>query len=666
MSADDFGFSEGFLQGKNGAGDILQRRTFVNPDSAEIDDDIDFDIDLEEDEDDNPEARMLRETQGYLQESIMNAYGVLTQEGVQDAKALCTLQELAQNIEAGRIVRDKAFRQVGLSQLVDFMMRTSCNSECALPLIQIINDLTDENPELQNMLGLSEGIAPIALFIQSSSSDVLMQVAVFYSQLYTTTPALFFTCGGCSNLVRLLARACDVFAASPKQSSELPCAVLREILLTLEGDRGRSFFNVARSYLRNELFKTLGKAAYTFKDNATNAVEEPAAALVWKVALMMASTDAVVKSAMCSSDFIRCMIDSARNGSWDVRVSIVKAIKEVSCEQKNIESLTREGTIDFLVEQLRATDTEDVVATTASSSSSSSPSSPTKQGAASSSTSAIAAAASSSSSTAEMMKLGLGKKDGTLNAGGSGAGGSSGPKIPDARDAQRKNMKHHLLIALSNIVKLNHKRQSKLLKLGIVPILCRYHKDLSFLNDVVIPLLCDLFKAARKYDAFEESKAYVTFFELLNNNPIYASRAIECLALWIKNSYKTMKPRISKNVPIIAKAFTEAVVEWPAFLQPLTAIAEQSQTISTKFWKSDTLMLSILARIKRATPEQIRHIVAFLETVYKYASKDSGKEDLAVKYKVVDVLNEARELNKDKVLVDTQLKKLIGTFESSL
>lgn len=662
MSADDFGFSEGFLQGKNGAGDILQRRTFVNPDSTEIDDDIDFDIDLEEDEDDNPEARMLRETQGYLQESIMNAYGVLTQEGVQDAKALCTLQELAQNIEAGRVVRDKAFRQVGLSQLVDFMMRTNCNSECALPLIQIINDLTDGNPEFQNMLGLSEGIAPIALFIQSSSSDVLMQVAVFYSQLYTTTPALFFTCGGCSNLVRLLARACDVFAASPKQSSELPCAVLREILLTLEGDRGRSFFNVARSYLRNELFKTLGKAAYTFKDNATSAVEEPAAALVWKVALMMASTDAVVKSAMCSSEFIRCMIDSARNGSWDVRVSIVKAIKEVSCEQKNIESLTKEGTIDFLVEQLRATDTEDTQTTAASQSQpSSGPSSPTKQPGAAGTTTAAAAAAASSASLGDAMKLGMARREGAPGNMGPGA-----PKMPDARDAQRKNMKHHLLIALSNIAKLNHKRQSKLLKLGIVPILCRYHKDLSFLNDVVIPLLCDLFKAARKYDAFEESKAYVTFFELLNNNPIYASRAIECLALWIKNSYKMMKPRISKNVPIIAKAFTEAVVEWPAFLQPLTAIAEQSQTISTKFWKSDTLMLSILARIKRATPEQIRHIVAFLETVYKYASKDSGKEELAVKYKVVDVLNEARELNKDKVLVDTQLKKLIGTFESSL
>lgn len=643
MSADDFGATEGFIQGKNGAGDLLQFRSFVCPGSAEVDDDVDFDIDLEEEEEeDNIEARMLRETQGYLQESIMNAYGVLTQEGIQDSKALLTLQELAQNVEAGRLVRDKVFRQVGLSQLVDFMMRTSCNSVCALPLLQIVNDLTSENPEFQNMLGLSEGIAPIALFIQSSSSDVLMQVAVFYRQLYATTPALFFTCGGCGNLVKLLGRACEVYAASSSSSSssELPCAVLGEILHTLEGDRGRSFFNVARSYLRNELFKTLCKTAYAFKDSATEAAAAAAANLVWKVAVMMASTDAVVKSAMCSSDFIRCMIDNARTGSWDVRVSIAKAFKEVSCDQKNIESLTREGTIDFLVEQLQATDVD-----------------------------AVAAAAGSSSSTGDAVAMLAGAAAGGSKTGtGKKAAASAKAStvlhaLPPAGEAQRKNMKHHLLIALSNIVKLNHKRQSKLLKLGIVPILCNYHDKLPFLNDVVVPLLCDLFKAAKKYDDFEKSKAYNTFLGILKN-PIYSSRAIECLAIWVKNSYKAMKRRIRRNIPLIEEGFVNAAIEWPAFIQPLTTIAALSHDISSDFWKSEKLSLSILSRIKKATPEQLRCIVGLLETIYKNVNE--GREEFAIKYKVLDVLREAKELNKDKVLVIAQIDKLIKTFESSL
>ena len=670
MDMDDFDATEGFIQGKNGAGDILQMRTFGNAGAAEAVDDVDFDAVLEEEdeEEDNAEARVLRETQGYLQESIMSAYNVLTREGVRDTEALETLETLAKNIDGGMIVRDKAFKQVGLSQLVDFLLRTDSDGICAAPLLRIINGLTCANPELQNMLGLSEGIAPVARFIGSSKQDVLMQVAVFYSQLYATTPALFFTCGGCGNLVKLLYKAYKVFSSAPSSASspssstststttttsssssqlagarsqhhkrtahaqqlrvagqdsegsehtpgELPCVVLRVILKTLEGDRGRSFFNVARSYLRNELLKTLREAAQALQEDAE------ATKLVWRVALMMASTDLVVKRAICEPNFVRCMLESARTGPWDARVSIVKALEEVSCDQQNIERLAKEGAISLLVKQLQATDVSEATA-----------------GSAAGTGAAIA------------MAMGGGSSKATAVAAAAAAAG----------DAQRKNMKHHLLITLSNIVKLNHDRQAKLLKLGIVPILCKYHTEMPFLNDVIVPLLCDLFKAARKYDAFAESEAYKTFFALLAN-PIYSSRAIECLALWAK--VKAIRSKICKRVSIIASAFTAAAIEWPAFLQPLTSIATQSHTFSTKVWESKALPLAILSRLPKASPEQIRLIVDLLGTVYKKAKGD--KEALAAEYKVLDVLKKTRELNKSKVVVESLIDELIKTFESS-
>ena len=269
--------------------------------------------------------------------------GSLGGGGLKDGEYFKLLEGLIDSVNEYAMVKEAAFEQVGMWPLVELLIEAPLKQETLqFYTIKTINKVVEGSGALMKMLGDCGGIVPMAYFISSPSQGVIDEVITFYEQMVGKSSELFLACNGVHYILTLLKTVYN----NPMYGPDLTVSVLKIVLDTLNAEKGRPFFDVARTYLREGLLQSLVSIATGFKTNLE------VGNLVGAALLAMARSDEVIKAWMCRREFVRGVWGLLEDGPETFRVSLLKAIELIAYTRENVELLAAEGAVKVLFDQL--------------------------------------------------------------------------------------------------------------------------------------------------------------------------------------------------------------------------------------------------------------------------------------------------------------------------
>ena len=295
---------------------------------------------LEEEDDDDVETRAIRETRGMLQESILKAYRTIDDvKGRKDSEICKALKGLSAAVIEYSVVKEGAFQQVGLGPIVDLLRSTPpTNVTLLLSVFTTVNKIIENSKAMQTLLGFSGGIYLVGSFVNTKSLELLERIIAFYEQLFQDSPILFFTCGGVANLVSLLRGACG----NQLHSS----SVLQLILLSLREEKKTPLCDIAKTYVREDLFTVLCAAAKALKGNPG------VLKILAEIICELATADAPVKRAMSQRGLVNPLLELFSYGNQEITLAAARTVEALTFDEECIDNLIAEGTIKVLMDIL--------------------------------------------------------------------------------------------------------------------------------------------------------------------------------------------------------------------------------------------------------------------------------------------------------------------------
>lgn len=286
---------------------------------------------------------LMRENRVMLQERVTELYRKLRVPGIKDTEYFKLLESLIDSVSEYATVKEDALAQVGLGPLVELLLEAPPKPDTMqFYTLKAVNKVVEGSAALIKMLSDCGGIIPISFFINSQSLDVIDEVITFFEQMSALNLDLFLACNGVHHILTLLRAVYKIadFGAG------FTVSVLKIVLETLEAVNGRPYYDVARSYLREDFLSSLIGIGRGLKGNPE------AGNLVGAALLAMARTDEVVKARICRAEIVTGVWELLNKGTETFRVSLIKTVELIACTRENVEMLAQAGAVKVLFGQL--------------------------------------------------------------------------------------------------------------------------------------------------------------------------------------------------------------------------------------------------------------------------------------------------------------------------
>lgn len=611
----------------------------------------------------------------------------------------------------------------GLIPMLELLDGPTTSSRVHLALLRVLNQLIADDVKFKENFCLMGGLPAVLKFCSRDHlPGVRAEAAILVREMCSTstlTLQMFIACRGLPALSQLLdCRGLFEEFAKLRQLvlAALDCAmqVFHVQGRTPKNDFARVF---VRSGFANHLADALlfivqdlepdqvGAASMAGAGGGGNAGARYRENYIDKCAsivVIFSQGDHVVKTEMSTDRVLRDILTVLDRVHIDVRLKLLKSLKNISMDPNTLDVLQRVGWISKLVQLLSVTSA--VLANAAASSVShtgngSSIASPQllqqqQQSYHVTSVSSSSFGSSGASSPAAgpaprpALAVGSAEADGSLSS----ACGSSFPnglssavavslssssaslsqqqQVSALYDNPRASDVHNqVLMTLYNVCRINKVRQEIAAESGVVPCLQRVILVNSPMNQFALPMLCDLAHGSKKCLNELWRHDCVNFYLRILRRQYWQTNALDSLAVWISADLVERKRvesilKLPENVQKIVAAFsTKDYRTFAGMVIPMSKLVGSSWVVAEALSRSEFVSITVRRlREKSEDDPQVRlRLLSILEAMYA-ASKNPKM--FILQHHLSDLVRGIMESDK-KVMVKEQARNLLEAFDSN-